>query len=75
MNEPNKNTCKVIVLLSHYRPKLPKDFSNVLACLVSSQSGVKVKNINVDRTDKQCLLYTKKLQKAFRLQKARKLKM
>jgi hypothetical protein len=75
MNEPNKNTCKVIVLLSHYRPKLPKDFSNVLACHDSSQSGFKVKNINVNRTDKQCLLCTKKLQKAFRSQTARKLKM
>jgi hypothetical protein len=75
MNETIKNTCKVKVLLSHYRQNLPKDFSNVLACHVSSQSGIKVKNINVDRTDKRCLLYMKKLQKAFRLQIARKLKM
>ena len=65
MNEIIKNTCKVIVLLGHYRSNLPKDFSNVLACHVSSQSGVEVKNINVDRTDMQCLLYMKKLQKAF----------
>jgi len=47
MNEIIKNTCKVIVLLGHYRPNLPTDFSNVLACHISSQSGVNLKNSNV----------------------------